>query len=80
MRHQPLPLGEQIAVVLLTPPVITALWWLMSRGWASIVQGGDPTERTKRRQRGEFFVLLIVMYMISFGMAIYAWFLNGAGR
>ena len=80
MQHQPLPLGEQIAAVLLTPPVITALWWLMSRGFASGVQGGDVTERTKKRQKIEFWVLLTVMYLIAFGMAVYAWFIKGDGR
>lgn len=73
MRPGAAPLGEQIAIVFVGPPVMACLVWIMSRGWASIVQGGTPSERTKGRQKIEFWAILIVMYFIGIGMALYAW-------
>ena len=52
---------------------MTILWFLASRGWASAVQGGAVSDKTKRRQKIEFFVVLIAMYAVGFGMVLYAW-------
>jgi hypothetical protein len=67
---------QQVAFVIMVPPIITALWWLGSRGWANIVQAGNVSERTKRRQKWEFWVVLIVVYIIVLGFAGYAHFLH----
>jgi hypothetical protein len=67
------PLWEQIAIVLIGPPVMACAWWVLSRGWAKTVQGGMASERTKRRQKVEFWGLLIAMYAVTLGMTLYAW-------
>ena len=52
---------------------MAGLVWLMSRGWARSVQGGTASQRTKNRQKIEFWIVLITMYVLGFGMALYAW-------
>ena len=71
--EHPSTLG-QILFVLVVPPIMTALWWLGSRGWANVVQGGNVSDRTKRRQKWEFWVVLAVLYVIVAGFALYARF------
>lgn len=73
MRPSAAPLGEQLAILILGPPIMAGLMWLMSRGWASSIQGGTVSNRTRRRQKIEFWAVLIAMYLIGFGMALYAW-------
>jgi hypothetical protein len=51
---------------------MACLIWLMSRGWAMSVQGGTASEKTKRRQRIEFWGILIAMYLIGAGEFLYA--------
>ena len=67
------PIGEQLAFAILGPPVMASLIWLMSRGWAMTVQGGVSSEKTKRRQKLEFWVVLTFMYLMVWGMFAYAW-------
>jgi len=67
------PLPEQLAILILGPLVMAVLFWFMSRGWAATVQGGVVTERTKRRQKIEFWLILLGMYLIGFAMALYVW-------
>jgi hypothetical protein len=73
MEAQALPstLG-QIVFVLVVPPIMAGLWWLGSRGWANVVQGGNVSDRTKRRQKWEFWVALTLFYVIVGGFALYA--------
>ena len=66
------PLWEQLAIVFLGPPIMAFAWWLLSRGWGKAVQGGTVSEKTRHRQKLEFWFLLIVMYVISLGMVFYA--------
>lgn len=73
MRPGAAPLGEQLAILLVGPPIVAGVIWLMSRGWAIEVQGGSASERTRVRQKIEFWMVLVVMYVIGFGMALYAW-------
>ena len=67
------PLGEQIAILILGPPIMATLIWFMSRGWVTSIQGGVASDKTKRRQKVEFWVVLVAMYFLGFGMALYAW-------
>ena len=67
------PLWEQILILLIGPPIMTCAWWVLSRGWAVIIQGGEASEKTKHRQKIEFWGLLIAMYAVSLGMTLYAW-------
>jgi len=67
------PVAEQIAVLLLGPPIMTLLWLLMSSGWAGLVQGGAVSDRTKKRQKWEFWVLLTAMYALGLGIIVYGY-------
>jgi len=53
---------------------MAGLFWVMSRGWAMSVQGGTASDRTKKRQKIEFWMVLTLMYLMGIGMALYAWF------
>ena len=59
------PLAEQIAFLLLGPPIMTGLFRRMARGWARSVQGG------KVRQRIESLRRLIAMRPLAFAEAIH---------
>lgn len=76
MRPGAAPLSEQLAILILGPPIMATLVWFMSRGWATTVQGNAVSETTKHRQKIEFWVLLVAMYVLGLGMAIYAWFIK----
>ena len=73
MRTGALPLGQIIALDLFIPPIGTCIWWLMSRGWAGFVQGGSVSENTKKRQKWEFWSILLAAYLLMFGITIYAY-------
>ena len=73
MRTGTLPLSGQLAVLLLGPPIMAALWWLLGRAWSYVVQGGNPTPRTKGWSSKGFWILLVIMYGIAICMAVYAW-------
>lgn len=53
-------MSQTLMVVLFGPPCIAGVWWLLSHGWGKTVQGGSVSERTKKRQRVEFWVLLVL--------------------
>ena len=72
MESAALPIGQQFLGILLGPPVLAVLWWLGSRGWAATLQGGSVSDRTKLRQKKEFWILLAVMYLLGFGIMIYS--------
>jgi TRAP-type mannitol/chloroaromatic compound transport system permease small subunit len=55
---------QSIAVLIFFPPCGACIWWLLSRGWAKIVQGANISERTVKRQRYEFWILLIAAYAL----------------
>jgi hypothetical protein len=71
MRPGAIPLGQMILLDILVPPIGACLWWLMVRGWAGFVQLGRPSETTTRRQRWEFWALLIAAYLLMFGITAY---------
>lgn len=63
MPHgHPLPLANQILLLVLAPPILSGVCWLMSRGWARTVQGDSISKKTRVRQTSEFWTLLIVLY------------------
>jgi len=76
MRPDSATLEVQLVIIILGPPIIASLWRFMSRGWARTVQGGTLSDKTKRRQKLEFWILLGTMYAMVFCMAIYAWFIK----
>lgn len=73
MRPGAAPLWEQVMILVLGPPIMACLFWLKARGWANNVQGGSVGERTKNRQKLEFWVLMAVMYILGFGIMLYSW-------
>lgn len=75
MESTALPLGQQLLIILFGPPIMAILWLFMSRGWATAVQGGTVSERTKQRQKKLFWVALILGYIVVVGMKIYAHFI-----
>jgi len=64
--------AQQIVLGIFGPPVMSAVCWVLSRGWAGFVQNGEISERTKNRQKKEFILVLIAMYLIVIGMTVYA--------
>lgn len=73
LRPGAAPIGEQLLTFSLGPPIMACLWWIMSRGWASTVQGGRVSDRTKQRQKLEFWILLAAMYVFGIGLLLYEW-------
>ena len=71
MRPGAAPLIDQLILDIVGPPIMAALWWLGSRGLGLTIQGGTVSERTKQRQKKEFWVLLLLMYVLAFGLTIY---------
>jgi hypothetical protein len=71
MSHGGLPIGQLILLDVLVPPIGTCIWWLMARGWAGIVQLGSPSDSTRKRQKWEFFVILVTAYLLMFGITVY---------
>jgi hypothetical protein len=69
-----LPLSQQILLDVFVPPIGTLVWWLMSRGWATAVQGGEVSETTRKRQKKIALALLIIVYVLGFGITIYGQF------
>ena len=73
MRPGALPISQLALLDLLAPPVIAGAWWLMSGGLAGIIQGGSKSAETKTRQTRELWALLIMIYLMAFGVTVYAW-------
>lgn len=65
------PLWQQALFFVLAPPIMAWLIRLLSRGWANIVQGGEVSEKTVKRQKVEFWVVLCFMYVMLFGIFLY---------
>jgi hypothetical protein len=71
MSNQALPIYQQIILDISAPPVLAAIWWFQSRGSANIIQGGEPSERTKLRQSRGFWIVLGALYLLMFGATAY---------
>jgi len=74
MRPGALPMFDQVLLDLFVPPVGSCVWWLMSRGWATSVQGDAVSDDTKKRQRTEFWAVLCVAYFIMISITVYGYF------
>jgi hypothetical protein len=72
MRPGAAPLSEQFMIAILGPPIMATLWWLASRGFAQTVQGQTISEKTKQRQKKEFWILLVALYALGFGIILSA--------
>jgi len=69
-----MPFKDQLLVDAIAPPILAILWLVLSRGWAHGVQGAELTERTKKRQTLEFFVVLALLYILMFTATLYLHF------
>jgi len=67
------PLWEQLAFAIFGPPTMAILFKFMARGWALTVQGGTVSRKTVKRQRTEFWAMLLAMYLVVWGFLIYGW-------
>ena len=66
-----MPLLQQYLLDLIAPPVLAILWWFFSRGTATVLQGGSVSEKTKRREKIGFVVVLALAYLLMFGGTTY---------
>ena len=48
------PLWQQALFFIFVPPLMALLIRALSRGWANIVQGGNISEATRKRQNWSF--------------------------
>ena len=67
-------LSNQLLTDLLVPPVVAALWWVLSRGWAASVQDASVSQRTRRRQTVGFWLVLALAFAAMMSMTIYGFF------
>src|SRR5690348_15186610 len=67
-----LSLEQQLFLDLLFPPVGASVWWLMSTGWAMVMQGGKISERTKAFRKTLFWALLVGAYALMFAVTVYS--------
>jgi hypothetical protein len=72
MRPGALPISQIILLDLIAPPIAALLWQIMSRGWAGVIQLGNVSQETKRRQNLGFWIVLVLGYVVMFGITIYA--------
>ena len=64
-------LTQQYLMDLIAPPILTGVWWLLTRGFGIVVQGGQMSERTKVWQRNALFIVLVLGYLVMFGGTTY---------
>ena len=72
MKPAAAPLPVQIAVLILGPPLLAALIWLVCRLFVLIMHGSAP-EDTQKRQKDIFWASLIGFYIVGGLLAIGAW-------
>ena len=69
-------LTQQLLLDLVVPPILTCLWWLLSRGTSTAFEGTQVSEGTKKIQNKGMFVILAITYVTMFGVTIYSNFLK----
>lgn len=70
----PLSFWQQVLMIILVPPIAAVAWAAFSRGWANTVQGGKISERTRKRQKVEFWAVLAFGYVMLFAIFVNAHF------
>jgi hypothetical protein len=75
LRHAPVPFYQALLADLFGPPVITGIWWLMSKGLqANLGTSDDSVVADWTRSLGKF--ILTALYLIGFGLTIYTYWIN----
>lgn len=59
------PAWFKILVALLIPPVAACIFWVQVRGEALLIWRGKPSQRTKNREKKEFWLLLAFGYVVA---------------
>ncbi len=72
MRPVAAPIPEQIAVLILAPPLLSALFWLACRALVLILHG-SATENARKRQRDIFWAMLKGLYIVGGLLALGEW-------
>jgi hypothetical protein len=66
-------LGEQCVSVLFGPPIMGSLVWLLARALSPGEHGEKLSKKARERQRRQFYMVLIVMYLVAMVAAAYSW-------
>jgi len=61
--------------VLLVPPVMTALWYLLARAWIGLL-GTTNRPRVQSWTRSGIWIILGGLYVIGIGFFVYAHFIK----
>lgn len=75
MQSGELAIGGQLAVVLLGPPIMACLWYLVFRLWTGMLGTTDRPWVQRWRKTG-FWVLMGAMYALGVALFIYAHFMK----
>ncbi len=67
------PIGQQIVLDLVAPPLLTGLWWLLSRAWSGLL-GTTNSGVVRGWQQSGTWIILVVCYFLMFGMTLYGYF------
>jgi uncharacterized membrane protein HdeD (DUF308 family) len=63
-----------VLLIVFMPLIVASAVSVMTRGWAYIVQSGNPSLQTRSRQKQEFKALLVGFYLILISTLIYLHF------
>lgn len=73
-RHPGLPLYQQVLVVIFMPPIVTGVWWLMSRGLTDTLRTTDsPAVQGWTKSAG--WLILVALYIVSLALFLGAHFI-----
>ena len=73
MKNGALPIGQQIIIDLIGPPIMTALWLLFSRVWIGMMGTSESTTVRSWTKSGTW-ILLGVLYVVVFSITAYGYF------
>jgi len=56
--------------LLIGPPCLTLLTWLLTRGWTYLMMRGRTTARITAWQRYDFWIIFAIIYVVMFTAAL----------
>ena len=57
-------------VLLIGPPALATITWLMSRGWISAMMNGRSTSNITLWKKYDFWIILAILYVVMFADAL----------
>jgi hypothetical protein len=73
-RHAGLPMYQQVLVLIFMPPIVTGIWWLMSRGLTNTLGTTEsPTVKGWTKSLGWF--ILVALYVVALVLFVGAHFI-----